>query len=345
LEFRFKNRSAGVLFTALCAVVLFSLFSCNLNFDFLGDFWRPSDTFHAGDYAALTKRTGVDFRILQFTDTHINAYYDGFAIEESFNMMRKAVQITGPDLIVLTGDNVGNFINSVWAWQLITFLDSLRVPYALVMGNHDGDFTIFNDDNQQHIVAEIFSKGKHSLFSMGPDNLSGTGNYGINIVDESGDIIHGLILMDSGDDYLRNDQIEWYDWYVRGLEASAGGLVQTSVFIHVPPCEVSLIKEEMKAYGLTDLDGRSADDAFREGPMVQDANTGLFSRVKALGSTTHIFFGHDHKNILNYQYQGVSFVYGLKTGYCAYYDKDRVGAVLVTLDDTGSITGVSFHHL
>jgi predicted MPP superfamily phosphohydrolase len=78
---------------------------------FLGRRWTLADEFRAADYAQLTKKDGEAFRILQFTDTHINTYYDAFGtIEKTFRMMSDAVRANDPDLLILTGDNIGNFI-------------------------------------------------------------------------------------------------------------------------------------------------------------------------------------------------------------------------------------------
>jgi hypothetical protein len=326
---------------ALLMVGSIALSSCNLDVDFLGDLWDSENKFNVERYATLVKKDSEEFRILQFTDTHINTYYDEFGvIERSFDMMSRAISASNPDLIVLTGDNTGNHLNTVWAWRLISFLDSFEIPYALVMGNHDGDFIELNDDNLQHIIAEIFARGRHSLFSLGPDNVSGTGNYGINIVNEQGAIIYGLLFIDSNDDYIRRDQVEWYEWYTKGLQNSVSPSIKSLVFMHIPLPEIKLIQNEMTELGYTDADGRSAGDAFGENPMAQKVNTGLFDMIKKLGSATHIFFGHDHLNNLNYEYRGVRFVYGLKTGYCAYHDPKKLGAVLITLQGNSDVTEV-----
>ena len=335
--------------TALLFIV-FCFFSCRGDFDFLGNLWSPDDEYRSEDYERLLKRDGGDFRILQFTDTHINAYYDDFdALAKTFRMMSDAIHMQNPDLLVLTGDNVGNFLNAHWAWELVGFLDSFAVPYALVMGNHDGDFLELEDANQQHIIAEIFSRGTYSLFKNGPDNLTGTGNYGLHIVNESGSIIYTLVLLDSNDDYLRRDQVAWYEWYVRGAgEAaySSGGTekLKSLLFFHIPLPEIEDIKREMEQNDFRDADGHSGSAAFGEPPSPQTENTGLFDAIKKLGSTTHIFFGHDHLNTLNYKHRGVYFVYGLKTGYCAYHDPERLGATLIVLGGETSVTDVRVEH-
>jgi 3',5'-cyclic AMP phosphodiesterase CpdA len=318
-----------------------ALISCNFNVDFLGSLWDSGNTFNAQDYATLVKEDDKEFRILQFTDTHINTYYDEFGvIERSFDMMSRAIGAANPDLIILMGDNIGNHLNALWAWRLLSFLDSFAIPYALIMGNHDGDFIELNDDNQQHSIAEIFARGRHSLFSLGPDNITGTGNYGITIVNTQGAILYGLLFIDSNDDYIRRDQVAWYEWYTKGLQDSASSAVKSLVFMHIPLPEITALQNEMATLGTTDADGRSVGDAFWEKPIPQSVNTGMFARIKALGSATHIFFGHDHLNNLNYEYQGVRFVYSLKTGYCAYHDPERLGALLITLQGNSSVTAV-----
>jgi predicted MPP superfamily phosphohydrolase len=311
--------------------------SCKMDANFLGNRWSPSDEYRIADYARLVKKNGADFRILQFTDTHVNAYYDDFdALGKTYNMMGNAIRATAPDLVVLTGDNIGNLWNQVWAWQLITFLDSFSIPYALIMGNHDGDFMELNDSNMQHIIADIFSRGKYSLFTNGPDTVHGTGNYGIQIVRENGKIFYSLILMDSNDDYLRQNQVDWYAWYVNGLNGAAGRAaedpVRSLVFIHIPLPEIEDIRTEWTA-----TNPAAAAAAFGEDPIEQPVNTGLFQRMLDLGSSTHIFFGHDHYNAFDYPYKGIHFVYGLKTGYNAYHDSARIGATLITVKDGGSV--------
>jgi len=58
--------------------------------------------------------------------------------------------------------------------------------------------------------------------------------------------------------------------------------------------------------------------------------------MKELQSTACMLFGHDHKNNFFYQYQGIYFVYGLKTGPCA--EKYKQGTTLITIKDDLSIS-------
>ncbi|MDR0597774.1 MAG: hypothetical protein LBG14_04640 [Treponema sp.] len=67
-------KKAALLFILFGAL----FFSCQGAFDFPGSLWLPENEYRAGDYKRLLKKDGEDFRIIQFTDTHINAYYDDF---------------------------------------------------------------------------------------------------------------------------------------------------------------------------------------------------------------------------------------------------------------------------
>jgi hypothetical protein len=196
------------------------------------------------------------------------------------------------------------------------------------MGNHDGEGFF---DNEK--MGEVYRSGKHSLFTPGPANIQGCGNYGINIV-EGGNIVYALIMIDSnryrgiGYDYIYPAQIAWYEWYIRGV-----GAVKSLAFFHIPLPEINDARKDMKR-----TDPAGAAIAFRQNPSPPSENTGMFQKMKDLDSTTHMFFGHDHVNRVDYKYQGIHFVYGLKTGPCSYYDADRQGTTLITIQDDLTVT-------
>lgn len=326
---------------------IFLLTSCVLDSDLTGGLWKSSDDFCINNYSSLVKKDGSDFIILQLADTHIGWWKDKAGeVPRTFDLIKEAVSDYKPDLLVLTGDNsVGSgFANMVWAHALITFLDGLETPYALVMGNHDGaGFFDSKNDNRQEAVAEIYESGIYSLFRKGPCNIYGQGNYGINITNEKGEIVYSLILLDSNKDYFRTNQIEWYKWYVAGINKSAYGsfafhhekVVKSLAFFHISLPEIKQAREKMKQEN-----PEGEIEAFRQNPEPQNKNTGMFETMKQLGSTTHMFFGHDHPNSLVYEYQGIYFVYGMKTGRCNnfYDDNDRVGVTLITITDNKTVS-------
>ena len=81
-----------------------------------------------------------DFRILQLTDLHLGF---GFLSKRKDKMaldaVRKLIEKSRPDLIVLTGDLIfpffpkaGTMNNRKQAKRLMAFLDSFEIPYTLV---------------------------------------------------------------------------------------------------------------------------------------------------------------------------------------------------------------------
>jgi 3',5'-cyclic AMP phosphodiesterase CpdA len=225
---------------------------------------------------------------------------------------------------------------------LITFLDTFKIPYILTLGNHDGEG--LSDDFD---IAEVYADGSYSLFNTGPGSIHGYSNYAINLANSKGTVIYSLIMIDtnryrddpdgnSGYDYVYPDQISWYEWYIQKISAVQSKLVPSMLFYHIPLPEIFEVKAEMEQ-----IDPDGAKDALRETPCPPSQNTGLFSKIVQLNSTTHMFFGHDHRNLLNYVYQGVHFVYGTKTGPSYYHDDDRLGGTLITVNQAGE-TKVDF---
>jgi len=329
----------SIVLLAPCAV------SCIIGNSIPDYLWDESDQFDVRRYRQVVKKDGCDFRILQLTDMHIGFYImDGEAVNDTFNIVSEAIKTAKPDMLVLTGDNVMETVvtNTLLAERLIVFLDSFKIPYILAMGNHDGrSFNYVKDNNRKHIVADVFASGKYSLFDKGPDNIGGIGNYGVNIIKPNGEFLYGIIVLDNGDNDLGAKQIRWYEWYVKNLSASVYGtyapaeskVVKTMAVYHVPFPEVNNIRNE-----LMNVDPILAAQYFGREPTTHGTNSGMFKKIKELQSTTHMFFGHDHENILYYQYQEIYFVYGLKTGPCREYDKGKQGTTLITLKDDLSVS-------
>jgi 3',5'-cyclic AMP phosphodiesterase CpdA len=331
--------------------VSFFLCACAMDTELLKNYWRPSYPFRLSNYAEVRQSSNT-FRILLLADIQCTYFSNGMdepflSIPETYDNIARDIKTYKPDLLALLGDNVAGagFFNAMEAQRFIAFLDGFKIPYVPVMGNHDGEgyFTL-RDDNRQRLIAAIFEKGNYSLFRSGPDAIHGIGNYAVHITDPTGGLWYSLVMLDSGRGYIHTDQIQWYEWYVNGLASEAGTAVPSLVFMHIPLPEMLAIRDEL----LVNNPSRAVR-IFRESPAVQKANTGFFEKVKALGSTTHLFFGHDHKNVTDppYNYQGIDFVYGLKTGTVAYHDRDRIGTALVTLNGSpgpGVSVSVSFNY-
>lgn len=310
--------------------------------------WSASDEFTADYCAEVEKNPDEDFVILNLADVQMK---DDLLYEEEGTkteaMIDKLITETDPDLITLTGDNAWGMIAYI---KLIHQIDSYGIPWAPVMGNHDGQCCI-----NEFWAAYLLYDAENCLFEFGPKDM-GYGNYIINIT-ENGKIIHTLFMMDthdgseytlddgstvSGYDHLWENQIEWYKWALDGITEISGKTVESSVFIHIPVCEYK--DAWVNAYG-SDENGElpaelapAASGVRYEGVSCPPVNNGFFTVCKEYGSTKNIFAGHDHDNNFRINHEGIWLTYTLKTGYGAYYTEGLTGATVISVDSDGAVT-------
>lgn len=149
-------------------------------------------------------------------------------------------------------------------------------------------------------------------------------------------------------DYIKTNQIEWYEWAVKGIakldnaELNADGVVQSSTFFHIPLPEFNLAyaiyeKDLPKDYnGRDEINGNFGLN--REGICSPYYNSGFFAKMQELKSTKDVVVGHDHVNNSSIEYKGIRLTYGLKTGDGCYWDQsgEVSGGTTITIDNVGS---------
>lgn len=308
--------------------------------------WSVNDEFTADCYTVIEKDPDKDFVILNLADVQLedSILYDDRGVETA-KLIDKLVEDTNPDLITLTGDNAWGTMSYI---EIIKQVDSYDIPWAPVMGNHDGQGCI-----SEFWAAYLLSEAENCLFEFGPEGM-GYGNYIINIT-ENGKIIHTLFMMDthnnneytledgstvSGYDHLWDNQIEWYKWAVNGISEIAGKTVESTVIMHIPVYEYRDAWED--AYGSEELGTLApelAPDAIGvngEGVYSAPVNNGFFAVCKELGSTKNMLVGHDHSNDFQIYYEGIRLSYALKTGYGCYYSDDLMGGTTITIGSDGA---------
>lgn len=304
--------------------------------------WSEDMAFTA-DYAVrLQKDPDKDFVVLNLTDIQmLDSEYFGRVGAQTRATIDKLVADTRPDLITVTGDN---------AWRILSYnetirmLDSYSIPWAPVMGNHDGQGC-----PSEFWCAYNLAHTKNCLFRFGPKGM-GYGNYIINIC-ENDRIVHTLYMMDTHDnieedncngkkgggyDHLWKNQMQWYTWAVNGVNALAGRTVESSVFFHIP------LREYNDAWDMATEDGSFkadyADTCFgtkHESVCCPPENNGFFALMQQLGSTKNVICGHDHINSFSVPYEGIRLTYGLKCGEAAYWEADMSGGTTVTIGSDG----------
>ena len=308
--------------------------------------WSVTDEFTADYCAEIEKNPDEAFVILNLADVQLK---DDLVFKEegekTVEMIDELVSETDPDLITLTGDNAWGTVAYI---NLVKQIDAYGIPWAPVMGNHDGQCCI-----NEFWAAHLLFKAENCLFEFGPEDM-GYGNYIINIT-ENGKIIHTLFMVDthdgaeftledgstvSGYDHLWDNQIEWYKWAVKGISEIEGRTVESSVFMHIPVYEYNdAWRAANGSNELGTLDPELAPYAIGvcgEGVCSSPVNNGFFDVCKELGSTKNMFAGHDHANNFQIWYEGIRLNYTLKTGYGAYYTEGLTGGTVISIDSDGS---------
>ncbi len=313
--------------------------------------WSVSDTFDKDDYIELKKTPGEDFKILNLADVQLKDDLMYTVTGDcSMKLIDELVTDHDPDLITLSGDNAWGTMAYI---ELFRQLDSYAIPWAPVMGNHDGQATI-----GEFWAAYLMYKSEYSLFRFGPKDM-GYGNYIINIT-ENGRIIHTLFMMDthdsatytledgstvSGYDHLWKNQMDWYKWAVEGIAEIEGHTVESTVIMHIPVVEYADAWNEVKieSDNAEEIHGKINPDfsAFASGRRFEDVcsapvNNGFFELCREVGSTKNILVGHDHVNDFSILYKGITLSYAVKTGLGAYYRNDMIGGTTVTVNSQGN---------
>ena len=297
-----------------------------------------------------------DFRILQLTDLHLgfgplSRKKDALAMEA----VRKTVQKAEPELIVITGDAIFPFLpktgtrdNRRQAIRFTDFMDSFAIPYTMVFGNHDCEM---GATCKKEELAAIYEQGRYAIFTAGREELTGVGNFLIELTDAAGQVLLPLVLLDSnmygeggwfysGFDRIHEDQTRWCMERLDALKAQ-DPTVRAMAFFHMPPREFKEAYEKMK------LGDRAV--IYRHGSVGEkDEYFGIskyegdfFEEAVRNGVIRWIFCGHDHLNTLSLEYKGIRMTYGMSIDYLGYRGirKSRIqrGGTLITRRADGSV--------
>lgn len=308
------------------------------------EIWSAGDDFVLSDIPTVEKEPGKPFRIMIFADLQL--WSDLGANQKVFELMDELVAEADPDLIVTVGDNVSGLTTDMLTRRLVKKMDSYGIPWAPTFGNHDaeGNATL----NWQ---GDRFEEAEHCLFRKGPSNLYGVGNYAVNIV-EGDRVVETLFFFDNGryykyangkksEIYMGYEQIAWYRWNVEGIAAATGAVVPSMTFSHF---SMPQFTEAIRTLATKGEDGYYyVPEELGYGyckylPASAPVDSGFIRTAKELGSTTHVFSGHDHENNASILYDGITYTYGLKTG-CSpkpWNDADYYGATVIEID--GGVT-------
>lgn len=279
------------------------------------------------DSVTIRKDADGDFKILMFTDMHLDG--KNATSKLTVSHLVENIQREQPDLVLLGGDNVTSGLNRIRAKQLGKIFEQLGVYWAGVIGNHEGDnpWSISRTE-----MVEIFSSFDHCLMRRGPAEIDGDCNYALKIVNSGGQMLETFFFLDTFDemsdevraeyavpqdaseyDGAHANQVAWFTAKAAEIKRQFGEY-HAALVMHIPLPQVAAAAEA----------GNFAFGGKLEGVCCTGFDSGLFDAAKAAGIEA-IFCGHDHLNNFGAMYDGVLLSYIEPSGYGSYTTASRLG--------------------
>ena len=204
-------------------------------------------------------------KIMQIADPQIK--FGSFTRDrKTMDLLDRAIAKEQPDICVVTGDLTLSIFTYDAFKYFANFMEERQQYWTFTYGNHDSQF-----DCSKYTIYELLSNYDYCLFDPGPSDVYGASNFLVNVFKGSkaeSNLIYSLVLLDSGMypdsenvalsdwvyDWIRQDQMDWYDWAVAGLKSIKPD-VQSSMFFHIP------LKEFANMYYLNEIkQGREVSD-------------------------------------------------------------------------------------
>lgn len=375
--------------------------------------WNENDKYNIDkDAYILTVDEKSDFKILNLTDLQLSEGMSQKRINRTYKLVRQLIQETNPSIVTFTGDNTWLKNSKKAVKRFVREIDEIciefDVPWAPILGNHDAESDvdgnwIFDEYLQaQNIIFNYKENANRSKdLAKGPINISGIGNYVINVKSAIDDeIFHSMIMMDThslgsystidsvnigsekinltglneseklklnewitkdgyifapsedvnnnkytvvgtGYDYIKKNQIHWYEYMVNGLTEYNDAPVESTLFIHIPLPEYNMAAKIYEPIN----DGFTKDENGNFGMLREPIcspyyNSGMFEKIVELNSTKNVICGHEHKNNFSVLYRGVRLTYATKTGdgHDWVEDGSVCGGTVLEFDETEKLT-------
>ncbi len=294
-------------------------------------------------------------------DTPIQEFTWEMKYEGMYYYIEKMIKNNNPDLILVTGDIVyGEFDdNGSNLMEICEFMDSFKIPWAPVFGNHDNECKL-----GVSWQCEVFKKSEYCLFER--NDITGNGNYTIGLK-VCGELERVIFMMDSNGcwhgksyGYLENyppynlderitreggihpDQKEWIEEVSRKIDNAYGKNIKKIAAMHIPP---DIINEYSYINGYqSNNDGANKElytlekdvkalngDFGTKGERYSCFPTKDLWDVLKRNYFTHLFAGHDHVNDISILCDTIRVTFGVKTGLFDYHDKS--GGTMIYLDN------------
>ncbi len=304
---------------------------------------------YAADAPKLRFHEDGKFSIMIFADVQDDQDVEATTVA----LMNESLDKYKPDLVVYLGDNTvaDGYDNQYQAIKTITEPCVTRnVPFAVVFGNHDQQTGVEKEE-----LLKIYQSFGCLTYDDDPA-VYGCGNCNLPILSSDGSkTAYNLWFIDSGSsnpdesvggyDYVREDQIKWYETKAAELKARNGGETVPAVnFQHIVIPEVYNLMYSKIPFGIKRFNymGKnffpvprpfSFKGVVLEPPCPPYVADGQADSWVSVGDIKAAFFGHDHINSYTTNYNGIDITSVPSVGCAAYSNEIVRGAGLITLDE------------
>lgn len=273
----------------------------------------------------LTFNQAGEFKIVQFTDTHID-YKHGYK-DPVFDLVAEIVDVEKPDLVMFTGDIVVRENPKEVYSRFEKIFATRKIYWAVVLGNHDEEH-----GSSGIQVVEILEKFPYCLTSR-VNGIKGASNFALPVMGKDKKpqaILYGIDSNSASKitdrvkhyDWIGFDQIAWYRKVSAGFTAGNGGVPLPSLaFFHIPLTEFN------------DAWDNTANLHFgqkNERVSCPDVNSGMFTAMVECNDIIGAFVGHDHTDDFIGLYCNIALAFGrCSGGENSYGDLPDGGRVIV----------------
>ena len=200
-------------------------------------------------------------------------------------------------------------------------------------------------------LAQIYKKGKYCIFTEGRKELTGVGNFFINLTGSDGNALLPLVMLDSnmygeggwfysGFDRIHDDQVEWCMNRLNDLK-KCNPDIKAMAFFHMPPAEFKEAYRKMKIGDKSVIYQHGSIAEKNEHFGISKFEGTFFNKAVENGVIKWMFCGHDHLNTLSLIYKGIQMTYGMSIDYLGYkgINKSYIqrGGTLITRKADGDV--------
>lgn len=266
----------------------------------------------------LRCRADGSFKILLLADLH----HRPAPHPHTDALVSRLLELEAPDLVIVNGDCIsGNDCHTVAEVEAAVAnvaapMERAGIAWAVTLGNHDGETEPHSGVDRVQLMR-FFASHPHNRNAGWVRGITGVGNTCLLLRDASGgEPVRVIWLLDSRAqpvdpkdqyDWIRSDQIAWYQQTSKMLEQAHGRKIPGLMFFHIPLPEFVEMINHSKVQGER-----------REPECPSLVNSGMFAAVLDRGDVAGIFCGHDHLNNYVGTWKGIQLGYAGVTGLQCY---------------------------